>query len=289
MSGINLTSHRAIGYLSAVNITTCRLLRNYPNRYAPTNMTIAQGIKVAWATPGLFSSVVFGPEESRAEQLISCVNGYNNPTLVAVKEAFELFGADACVSCLLSLGSGKAAIRSLGATESDTTSTLEQLAVDCEATAQEVQRRIGSLGIYYRFSVERGLEFTQPGGRINEIVSHTIAYIVEDAVSSVMDTCLQIADCPSNITLEQLCTPVLQLEGVYLMLSCSPRSGTSARLVSWITSAVGILRSPASGHASHDRHVTRAKRSRTASHDRIGPRRIWEDSMRSQVLSRTRG
>ncbi|CAG7851691.1 SubName: Full=Uncharacterized protein {ECO:0000313/EMBL:CCA68726.1} [Serendipita indica DSM 11827] len=194
----------AIGYLSTANIAACRLLRNYPTRSAPVNMTIAQAIKLAWATPGLFSPVFVGPDESRGENLISSVNGYNNPTLVAIKEAFDLFGPDARVSCLLSLGSGKAAVRSLGATESDVYSTLEQLAVDCEATAEEVQRRIGSLGVYSRFSVERGLEFIRSEDGVNGILSHTKIYLEGDAVSAAMDNCLRTAEFPSAVTLEQL-------------------------------------------------------------------------------------
>jgi len=190
--------------MAAANLGRCRLFRNYESRQASFNPTIIEAIKVVWATPGLFPPVNIGLGIVQ-EELVSAASGFNNPTLEVIKEAHQVFGSDASISCLMSLGAGRAAISAVGSDGNTSIKTLEQLAMDCENTADEVQRRIGRLGIYFRFSVDRGLDFDTPSSSTGKIAAHTAQYLLGDRVSSRLDICIVSAEQESRVTLEQLC------------------------------------------------------------------------------------
>jgi len=190
--------------MAAANLGHCRLFRNYESRQASFNPTIIEAIKVVWATPGLFPPVPIGLGFLQ-EELVSAASGFNNPALEVIKEAHQVFGSDASISCLMSLGAGRAAISAVGSDGNTSVKTLEQLAMDCENTADEVQRRLGRLGIYFRFSVDHGLDFDTPSSSIGKIAAHTAQYLLGDQVSSRLDACIVSAEQESRVTLEQLC------------------------------------------------------------------------------------
>jgi len=156
--------------MPAVNQGHCALFRNYESRQASYNPTIIQVVRVVWAIPDVFPSVHVGPAHLK-EELVSAANGFYNPTLEVLKEAHQAFGPDATVSCLLSLASSG----------TPTAQDLGKLAVDCEKTADEVLRRIGRLGVYFRFSADHGLEFDG------------------------LDACIHSSEKDSSVTLDQLC------------------------------------------------------------------------------------
>jgi hypothetical protein len=133
----------SILFMSAVNMTNCRMLRSYDSRHSSYNPTIIEAISIAWATPGLFEPVRVGAEHSQ-EELISAVDGYNNPTIQAIKEAYEAFGKDKRVCFLLSLGPGRAPLRSLGV---DKPSIAEKTIRDTESTADQLRRRYSCLQV----------------------------------------------------------------------------------------------------------------------------------------------
>ena len=190
--------------MTAANLGRCRLFRNYESRQASYNPTIVQAIKVVWATPGLFPPVSIGTD-ILAEDLVSAAHGFNNPTLEVIKEAHQVFGPDGSVSLLMSLGTGRTAVHAIENDGRTSVKTLEQLAMDCEHTADEVERRIGRLGIYYRFSVDHGLEFDTPSNSMGRISAHTTQYLLGDYVNRRLDACIASAEKESSTTLEQLC------------------------------------------------------------------------------------
>jgi hypothetical protein len=225
--------------MSIGNLGQCRLLRSYSVRNTASNYnpTVIETLRTAWATPNLFTPIRLGPLH-REEEIVSAVHGYNNPTLEAMKEALDVFGSGAYLSCLLSLGTGKTTIKTYGVgasgaggaagaagpTREETTSAgksepinpisiLEQLTTDGERTAEEVARRIGNLGVYYRFSVTRGLDAddqtTQRDGgtgNFGNIITHTVAYLLEDGVSSSLDKSIAAAENSGRISLETIST-----------------------------------------------------------------------------------
>ncbi|KIM26364.1 hypothetical protein M408DRAFT_50543, partial [Serendipita vermifera MAFF 305830] len=96
--------HVSICY-SLASISGCRMFRNYKSKRSSYNPTIVEAVRATWATPGLFSSVFTG-NGPQQEEIISAVNGFNNPTLQAVQEAREIYGTGKAVSAFLSLGNG---------------------------------------------------------------------------------------------------------------------------------------------------------------------------------------
>ena len=190
--------------MAAVNLGRSALFRNYKTRQVSYTPTVIEAIRVVWATPGVFPSIRVGPGLVQ-EELVSAANGFNNPTLEVLKEVHQVFGPDATVSCILSLGAGRATVHSVSSDGKGPSRTLEQLAMDCERTADEIQRRIGKLEVYFRFSVDRGLDFDSPSSPMGHITAHTGQYLLEDSVSSGLDNCIRACESSSRVSLEQLC------------------------------------------------------------------------------------
>jgi hypothetical protein len=181
------------------------MLRNYDSVHSSYNPTIIEAIRIAWATPGLFSFIRVGLNPMQ-ETLISAVNSVNNPTPKAIEEAHNAFGKDQRVSCLLCLGTGKPVIRSLNMGGLD----VDQIvARDTETTAEQLKRRYTGLGIYFRLSVDRGLDFGSGSQDIEEsagkIVSCTSGYLETHDASEILDHCLRSSHQASHITMENLC------------------------------------------------------------------------------------
>jgi predicted acylesterase/phospholipase RssA len=196
----------SIPYMSAVNMTNCRILRSYKSRHSSYDPTIIEAICISWAIPGLFEPVRVGPEHMR-EELISAVDGYNNPTMQAIKEVYEAFGRDKRVCFLLSLGSGRSSLRSLSL---DRSSIAQDTVRDTESTADQLQRRYSCLKIYFRLSVDQNLECaTGPGlviqERLEVINAHTSAYLETHDASEALDRCIGCSHQARYVTTEHLC------------------------------------------------------------------------------------
>jgi hypothetical protein len=182
------------------------MIRNYAcPSFVSQEATILQTMLAAWATPGLVSPVFIGPE-GREEIVVSAINSFCNPTQECIMEAYRTFGAERPISCLLSLGSGKRGPISLETTTSDSGQNLGfQITLDCESVDEQLRRRIGRLRVYYRFSVDSGLEGHKIfKGGFGAIASHSAAYCSTEVVSSRMDDCLKAAEKGAGVTLERI-------------------------------------------------------------------------------------
>ena len=195
----------SIPYLSAADMTRCRMLRSYDSGHASHNPTLIEAFRIAWADPGLFSSIEVGPELMQ-EELVSAVDGYNNPTPQAIEEAYRAFGKDQRVCFLLSLGTGRAAVRSLNA---DGGALGQMIARDTESTAEQLKRRYARLHIYFRLSVDRNLDFHSAlqaiEQRVGNISSLTSSFLETHDASDVLNRCLRSSYQASHITMEGLC------------------------------------------------------------------------------------
>lgn len=195
----NLTfSLSSIGYSSS-GINGFRVFRNYESRQSSYNPTIIEAVRVAWATPGLFSPIRVGI--SIQEELVSAVNGFSNPTLEAVREAELVFGKDRTVSTVLSLGVG----RRLSIPSSEGAAI--QIAQETELTAENFQRRFGMLGIYFRFSVDQILE--KQGADLEthfaSVTAYTREYLAGDTVNRSLDSYLKTSGHTSTTSLDRFC------------------------------------------------------------------------------------
>jgi len=71
----------------------------------------------------------------------------------------------------------------------------QKLAVDCEEKAREIQEKFDQEGIYFRFSVDQGMQ-NDLGSNVDElgwIASQTDAYLAN------LDTVKKIGDCVKNM------------------------------------------------------------------------------------------
>lgn len=178
----------------------CRMFRNYQSRHPSHNPTIIEAVQAAWATPGLFASIRIGTAPMQ-EQLVSAVNGFNNPALQAITEAQEVLRSEKPISSILSLGSIK--------TGSFSTSPMDvaiRAAQETEATAENLQRRFGTLGIYFRFSVENIVEkeYLNLEAHFDMITANTREYLAGDIVSHLFDSYMKVSEHTSTITLDRL-------------------------------------------------------------------------------------
>lgn len=183
------------------------MFRNYRASFqASYDPTIIEALRAACATPGWIASAFVGPMGVE-EELVSAMNGFNNPTKEVIEEAYKLFGAEHRISCLLSLGSGKRGAISLENTQSNAHPSISaQIASDSENVAEETKKQLGRLKIYYRFSVDVGLEGPRPfRGGFGSIISHTSVYLSKFSVSKSLDNCLKAVEKFGGVTLERLC------------------------------------------------------------------------------------
>jgi hypothetical protein len=121
--------------------------------------------------------------------------GSENPTRELVSEAYNLFGEDAHVSTILSLGSGH--LGALGAPSTGSkdkwTDVLREMVKECEQVAQEMEMQVGHLGVYYRFSVDQGLQRIY-GLDLNDIGwlnAQVHTYLDDIQVSRKLDRCVE--------------------------------------------------------------------------------------------------
>ena len=181
------------------------MLRSYESGHSSYNPTIMEAIQIAWANPGFFSPVRVGVALMQ-DNLISAVDGYSNPTYQAVKEAYEVFGGNTQMCCLLSLGVGKPMVRSMSIDRQD----LLQTAVrDTETMAEQLGRRYSRLQVYFRLSADRNLEFggvaVPVDNRLAKIVAYTSTYLETNAASTAMSLCIKSSRKAGHTTIEQLC------------------------------------------------------------------------------------
>lgn len=197
----------------------CNVFRNYksPHQVTP-NITVVDALRAAWATPGLVSPVPIGPK-GRDGSAVSAVNGFANPIQEAIKEAYHVHGKDSKISCLLSLGTGFRGVVSLRDRTGAERNIGSVATTDCEAVAEEVYRRFARLGVYYRLSVDHGLEgFNRFGIEFGSIKSHVDAYLAKKENSGRLDRCISASATSRTVTMGQLCKLFQYLDFLYLTL-----------------------------------------------------------------------
>jgi hypothetical protein len=80
---------------------------------------------------------------------------------------------------------------------------------DSEQRAQEIERQIGRVGIYFRFSVEQGMQSDRlgPVADLSEVVAQTESYLEEHRTSEKIGDFIRNFDTATRrITLDQLRT-----------------------------------------------------------------------------------
>lgn len=174
------------------------------------DISIKDAIMATCASPSLFSAVRV-QESSSNRDFISADGGLCNPTREIIKAASEVFGEDGSVTCVLSLGTGNQGVLvssgkldEIGASNGTNTSMeyqnmLRRIAEDCERVARELDDQMGDTDVYFRFSVDQGMQRSQiqrvrfssdNDGAQSTVLVHTVAYLGQPGVGRDVDACV---------------------------------------------------------------------------------------------------
>jgi hypothetical protein len=185
------------------------MMRNFQVRQEEAlNLTITEAMLATLASPPLFTSTSVFKDASTFEY-ISADLTLSNPIQQIILEAYGTFGEGARVACLLSLGCGHPGV-AVSPEESEWISWnqfLTRLMMESERKAQDIDRQMGHLGLYYRFCVSQGLEQSNEilSPEFEGVITHTVVYLAGDAASNKMTECidaLKLRD--GSASLEQL-------------------------------------------------------------------------------------
>ena len=150
--------------------------------HAASDITVIEAVLATCATKPIFDSTIVGKGHRRKEYIGASL-GANNPTFDVISEAHSLFGGASTVASLLSVGTGHPGIITLkpGNEGDDLYKVVWDMVNDCTQRAREVEQRIGRAGIYFRFSVEQGMQndHTSEVVDLAWIVTQTETYLEE--------------------------------------------------------------------------------------------------------------
>ena len=144
----------------------------------------------------------------RKKEYIGVGLGANNPVRDLITEAHSLFGGDSSVASMLSIGTGHPGIISFPADGGDVSlRRLRDMMNDCEQRAQEIEQQIGRVGIYFRFSVEQGMQNDSPAQAADPswILAQTESYLTDAGICQKIGAFVHSIDSPSKVvSLDQL-------------------------------------------------------------------------------------
>jgi predicted acylesterase/phospholipase RssA len=194
-----------------VDMKFCRLFRNFNTQHVSENPTIVEAIMATCSTLDIFEPVPVGLDR-RKEDFVSGSYSAANPINELIKEAHELFGPERAVSCIMSVGVGGTPFVSLAhhPTTIDA-KLLETVATNAEKVAEEVERRLGKLNVYFRFTVNRGLDAPQSHDQFGFIEGLTKAYLQTEAVNEKVDRVLRFLLEPGRIQIDRICKYLIHM------------------------------------------------------------------------------
>ena len=209
LSEYQLNKPSVIPILNRRHIGHSRVLRSFDaSQDAILNLTITEAMLATLASPPLFTSVPILNGTSTFEYISGDLT-LSNPTRLIISEAYQAFGGEQRVACLLSLGTGHPGII-MAPERPDVESWnqfLERTARDGEQTAEEIESQMAPLGLYHRFSVTRGLEIEKdvPEAQAGVSITHAMAYLVGVSVSRKVAMCVDSLKVRDGVaSLEQL-------------------------------------------------------------------------------------
>jgi len=202
--------------MQAHNLGVPIILRNHEVKATTTpDITIMDAILSTCASPALFAAV--NVEEGLWDHsYISADQGLSNPTREVIKAAYEAFGEEEHVACLLSLGTGHLGVIRMtnGAGPEGSTEAMEEkdaalnevsrrIAEDPELVARQMDEAIGDTGLYFRFSVDQGMQVSRKAaerrasmrhmgsgeGSLGVIMADTLTYLGQPKIAKDVDHC----------------------------------------------------------------------------------------------------
>lgn len=173
-----------------------RLFRSYVSKNPSYNPKIWEAARATSAAPSFFKRISIG-EPGVEEEFVDGAVGYNNPVQLAVQEAVENFDTDTRVSCIVSVGTGKARLTGFKkpgllqrVVPVDLIKTLAAMATSSETASKVLEERYRNCpGLYHRLNVETGLSAIALGEweKLSEVKTHTMAYLETPEISRKID------------------------------------------------------------------------------------------------------
>ena len=211
-----LHTYRVVPVMQAHNLGVPIILRNHEVKATTTpDITIMDAILSTCASTVLFAAV--NVEEGLWDHsYVSADQGLSNPTREIIKAAYEAFGEEEYVACLLSLGTGHLGVIRMtngAGTEGGTESIDEKdaalneisrrIAEDPEQVARQMDEAIGNSGLYFRFSVDQGMQLSRKAaerrtsmrhmgsgeGSLGVIMADTLTYLGQPRIAKDVDHC----------------------------------------------------------------------------------------------------
>jgi hypothetical protein len=230
------------------NTKSTLCLRTYPvRRQPPSEISVVDAVVATCATQPEFAPLSSGSGFKLREYIAA--GGAANPIHSVITEAHLLFGGDSSVASLLSLGVGHPGIIALPSAggEAARYRMMRDMMDDCEQRAQEMEERIGRVGIYSRFSVDQGMQNDHSGGPIDAawILAQTEEYLARHETGEKLDLFAQIFGAHTGpITLDQLSLSLPQLRTVHSTYQFTEHAGgpaASGQLAAAVERLQGIL------------------------------------------------
>jgi hypothetical protein len=143
-------------------------------------------------------------KDHRKVTLIDAMAAYPNPTGELLKEAQQVFGEDAKVATVISIGSGKKAASNLSAGDDHNAlmKAVKDVVINAEITHKELETRLRDAHLYFRFNVAHDL-----GSQVDSsgIYSHTSTYLGEaDTNERLNEAIKRIRNQSGGMTLKEL-------------------------------------------------------------------------------------
>jgi hypothetical protein len=201
--------HRFVIATPRANVGHTAYFRTYPVRTKPaSDVTVVDAVLATCSTQPAFAPASLGASHKKQEY-IGAGLGTNNPIREVITEAHLLFGGDSGVVSLLSLGCGHPGIIAMPADgDKETFFVLMQaMMLDCEKRAREMKEHLGQLGIYFRFSIEQGMQEShfRPKNDLSWVITQTENYLSDSEISGQLDSAMRsLYSSAGPITLARL-------------------------------------------------------------------------------------
>ncbi|KAG6805792.1 hypothetical protein H0H92_013990, partial [Tricholoma furcatifolium] len=150
--------------MPALNASHARLFRSYTvKQNSGYNAEIWEAVRATSAAPMFFKRIFVGSEPQ--EEFIDGGLRVNNPVSEVLQEAKTIWGDNYPIKCIINIGTGHSETikleKPMGIQKVLPTKfakMLHQIALDCEKTAEDFEKKYRDQHLYYRLSVQHGLE-----------------------------------------------------------------------------------------------------------------------------------
>lgn len=204
------TNQRVFSFICAVsNITPsiCQKFRSYNGPERSVDITLNEAILCCWTSHIQLEAIKIGPP-GQQQEYISGIRFFNNPIREAIRELHGIYVPHRRIACIISLGYGKSEI--FQASDLYETGGKEPCArpdLQIEQAAEEMDTHLGSSQVYYRFSVDRGLESSKSISldNLGVIEARTRAYLQQAGTRRTLAAAVVAAERTSHFTTKDIC------------------------------------------------------------------------------------